>query len=163
MTRWRHEVFRCLMERATATSYRSQPRGPLANEVAISAVLSAAPALVVIASGALSRLGAIAIAAVSVVPVVIFVRRAFRLSLEASRENVVVSNYWRTYRLDWADIRAVRVGVEVMGVIPAPAFLFVLDDGKSIRAQATPPKKEQQRTEMQALAKLAPADVNFLW
>lgn len=114
-----------------------------------------------IAAAAVRLPGAIPIVALTSALVIVAVRRAFRLSIEASRESVNISNYWRTYSFEWSDVRAVRVGVEVMGVIPIPAFLFTLRTGKTVRAQATPQREEGQRAAMVALAAIAPREVEF--
>jgi hypothetical protein len=133
----------------------------LFNEVGIAAILSATPTIFVIASGSVGVLGIIAIGAANAVPVTVAVQRAFRLSIEASHERVIVTNYWRTYRFEWSEVRAVEIAAEAMGFIAAPAFLFILRSGKYVAAQATPQKKAPQRTALQALAKLAPEGVSF--
>jgi hypothetical protein len=89
------------------------------------------------------------------------VRRAFRLSLEATSEHVTVRNFWRTYEFHWVDVTKVGLGEETMGVLPQPAVAFGLRNGRIVRAQATPFKKKDQDVVFQALRELAPPSVQF--
>ncbi|MDX6486404.1 MAG: hypothetical protein QOF43_1557 [Gaiellaceae bacterium] len=89
------------------------------------------------------------------------VRRAWRLSLRVTADRVCVDNYWRSYRFPWADVTAVGVGSETMGVVPVPAIAFRLRDGRTVRAQATPAKEGPRDDLLDELAGLAPAGVAF--
>ena len=89
------------------------------------------------------------------------VRRALRLSLEASPEGVVVRNFWRVYTFAWTDVVNVGLGMEAMGVLPQPAVAFGLRGGKTVRAQATPVKVPEQQAVFDTLAALAPDSVEF--
>ena len=49
--------------------------------------------------------------------------RSFRISLVATRREIVIRNYFTTYRLRWEDIRTVGVGVHHF-FVQAPAVAF---------------------------------------
>jgi hypothetical protein len=89
------------------------------------------------------------------------VKRAFRLGLWASSERVRVQNYWRTREFSWSDVTDIGVGKLMTGVVPQSAWAFLLRDGRSIRAQATPTRPDVREAESHALLALAPAAAQF--
>jgi hypothetical protein len=90
--------------------------------------------------------------------------RAFRLSLRADSERVLIRNYFRSYEFEWADVDQVAIGTKTMGVVPQSAFAFlVMRDGSSrdLRAQATPARNSARQAALRDLQRLAPPKVRF--
>jgi hypothetical protein len=87
--------------------------------------------------------------------------RAFRIKIEADRERIEIRNYWRTFRIDWRDVRQVGVGALTQGVLPVPAVAFGLADGAVVCAQATPRNRGEQAKLGRALAALGPESVTW--
>jgi hypothetical protein len=108
--------------------------------------------------------GAVLVLATTLAVSVWAIRRAFRLSLEASSDHVVVRNYWRVYEINWIDVAEVGLGELAMGpaIATGPAVAFVLRNGKVIHAQSTPVHENEQDRIFGALAELAPPSVKFL-
>jgi hypothetical protein len=52
------------------------------------------------------------------------VRRGFRVSLEITDREVVISNYWFQYRLQWDEIEHIFMGIDVLGLVPLRAISF---------------------------------------
>lgn len=89
------------------------------------------------------------------------VKRAFRLGLWASSERVRIQNYWRTRDFDWTEVTDIGVGKQTMGVVPQSAWAFLLRDGHTVRAQATPIRPDEREAESHALLALAPPAARF--
>jgi hypothetical protein len=85
--------------------------------------------------------------------------RAFRIRIEADVERIEIRNYWRTFRVEWSDVRQVGVGSLTQGVLPVPAVAFGLADGGVVCAQATPRSGGEQAKLGRALAALGPGSV----
>ena len=91
------------------------------------------------------------------------VHRAFRLSLEADAETVRVVNYWRTYAFTWIDVAVLGIGLILAGgVVLQPGVVFVLRDGRRVRARAALARPGDETPVLAALAALAPPSVEVL-
>jgi len=63
--------------------------------------------------------------------------RAFRISFAFDDDTIVVSNYFRSYRLPWAEVVGVRSGFKTLGIVPLPAIELLRRGGSSVRVQAS--------------------------
>lgn len=88
--------------------------------------------------------------------------RAFRLSLRASPEGVVVRNFWRDFEVSWLDVLKVGLGERSAGETTMPAIAFVLRDGRVILAHATPDESTKRIPLIASLETIAPPSVQFL-
>jgi hypothetical protein len=90
------------------------------------------------------------------------IHRAFRLSLEASTDRVLVRNYWRDYEFNWLDVTRVGMGEVPTGPTHQPAIAFQLRTGQWVLAQATPGRVAARRLVLDALEALAPPSVEVV-
>jgi hypothetical protein len=98
-------------------------------------------------------------AALTLAPAPWAVRRAFRISLTVTDEEVTIKNYWRSYTVAWSDVEGVGVALREHGLLPQPALAFKLRDGAAVFAQATPFRQTERRAFHQAVLELAPSTV----
>lgn len=85
--------------------------------------------------------------------------RSFRIRIEADDEQVLVMNYWRTFRFSWDEIREVGVESVTQGPLLQPALSFSLADGGVVNAQATPRNRKARAKLAASLASLGPRSV----
>jgi Bacterial PH domain len=77
----------------------------------------------------------------TLVVVLLFVLRAFRISLVLDEEGIEIKNYWRTKRFRWEDVAAIRAAPVLTRLPsyggPPHAVVFETRTGGTIRSQAT--------------------------
>jgi hypothetical protein len=87
--------------------------------------------------------------------------RYARLSLVVTREDVSVTNPWRTYRIRWAEVRSVRLGSRpYIGTSRLPVFVFELENRK-VAAWSVPASKPKQIAVLREVQKRAPSPVSL--
>jgi hypothetical protein len=96
----------------------------------------------------------------AVYPTVWAIRRAARVRLVVSKEEVLIDNTWRSYRFPWSEVDGVGIGL--IGVVPAPALCFRLIGRAPVFAQATPIRKSVRQEFLAKVLSLAPASVQRL-
>lgn len=91
------------------------------------------------------------------------VRRAFRVSLTANADRVIVQNFWRAHEFSWLEVTTVGLGERSAGDTTMPALASFLRNGRAILAHATPDRADDRRPVVASLEALAPPGVEFLW
>lgn len=87
--------------------------------------------------------------------------RNVRLSLVVTRETVLVRNLFKTYRIQWADVRNVRIrSRHYLGPSELPVFVFELQNGK-VAAWSVPTSKPKQIAALRKIQERAPGTVSF--
>ena len=88
--------------------------------------------------------------------------RAARIRIVVTRSEIRIWNYWRTRRVRWDEVRQMFIGAMPIGVLPQPAWAFVLQTGETVRAQAMPFSPHDRERLVERVRALAPAAVEYL-
>jgi hypothetical protein len=90
-------------------------------------------------------------------------RRALRLALMASEDEVRIRNFWREHEFSWLDVTSVGVGEGYAGffISTRPTISFKLRTGRIIHAKATPEATEKCLALLNELQTIAPPSVQF--
>jgi hypothetical protein len=82
--------------------------------------------------------------------------RGLRIALMADDRGVLIRNYLRSYRIEWSDIGAVRIGIASSFTMQVSAVLFgQIHRERVVTAQATAGERESRRA-LDKLSQLRP-------
>jgi hypothetical protein len=84
-------------------------------------------------------------------------RRAFRLEVIATREDIYIRNFWRTYRVPWSEVDAIGMG----SVMALPAAAVVLRGGQVRCIQTSSYTGAARLLVLSGLRRMAPVGVAF--
>jgi hypothetical protein len=83
--------------------------------------------------------------------------RGFRISLVADGDDITIRNYFRTYRLRWAEVAEMGIGVHQMGGVLSDAIFFRRHGRRLVvTAQATMLTRVERERVLRDLARLHP-------
>jgi hypothetical protein len=105
-----------------------------------------------------------ATAAITAVGATWSVRRAFRIRMLVTEDEVTVTNYWKTYVIPWSEVSGVAMSAKFKfpSFWPPPTLAFYRRSGRPVLAQATP-SRERETSEFQAaVMALAPPSMRAL-
>jgi Bacterial PH domain len=102
-----------------------------------------------------SAIGGLA-ALLGVAVVVFAVVRGFRIALVADRQEIVVRNYFRTYRMRWEEIESIGIGFHHMGGSLADAIAIRRSGRGRVAVQATVSSSSERRRVLDALKGMRP-------
>jgi hypothetical protein len=148
--------------RERSFSYKPGPRF-LANEAFYAVAMLSLPLVIAVfvISGPWRYAAAVATGAV----VIWAARRAFRICLLVTEDEVRITNHWKTHVLPWSEVIAVAmmaIGKFAMVPVGSPAIGFWRRGRGWVKAQATPSGEREQEEFQKAVMALAPPSVQAL-